>query len=300
MAEMKKIIRTPATSANLGPGFDCLGLAWNIYNTFEVSLSSCDELAGVEDKYNNEDNLFLRAFHMGMESLSPGGQEHVRAVFSCEIPTSRGLGSSASLIVAGLLAASGLSPSDHRLSEEQLLQLSSKMEGHPDNAAPCLMGGLTAACQTGDGRYIARQLDLSPSWQYTLLIPDFEVSTEKARKILPDAYPRQTAAANAAHAVLMTKALAEGDLELLKVAAVDELHEPYRRTLITGYDRARQMAEEDTGGVLLISGSGSTMLVIGERTLSQAAEEEIQREEAGWKILRPRPAARGEEAEDEH
>lgn len=285
-------ISAPASSANLGPGFDCLGIALDLYNSFDVELTADHHiLENVEDRFNNDDNLFLQAWRKGCEAI--GVNDFLHVVFHCDIPVSRGLGSSAALIAGGLAAASVLH--DDALSDDQIFQLASAMEGHPDNAAPCVFGALCASMTT-NSRYIARKLPLDDGWHFTALIPDFEVTTEAARKILPDSYPRKEAAANAAHAVLMTNALMTGDPFLLKEAAVDYIHEPYRKTLIHDFDSVKKICEKDTGGVLLISGSGSTCLLISKYALTENAMQKIAGlKEHHWQKRELHPAVHGTE-----
>ncbi len=286
-------VRVPATSANLGPGFDCLGIALNIYNEFEAELSEADRLENVEARFDNPDNLFLKAYHKAGEAF--GVNDHVHARFHCGIPVSRGLGSSAALSVGGLACWNLLHPG--RMKTQDALNLITELEGHPDNGAPALLGGLTASLVSDS--VISRKLDISPKWKYTLFIPDVEVSTEKARAILPDSYPRNIAASNGAHAILMTSALARGDLSLLKQAAKDQIHEPYRKTLIPHFDEVSRNAVNDTGGVFLISGSGSTCILISEKFLSASAEAEIRQLPEHWQIITAEPAFSGTEYKEE-
>jgi homoserine kinase len=283
-------IKTPATSANLGPGFDCLGLALNLYNSFDVELSSIDTLDNVEERFNNRDNLFLQAWHKGCEAIH--SNDHVHAVFHCSIPVSRGLGSSASMIVGGLTAASVLH--DDALEDSAIFELAAEMEGHPDNAAPCVFGGLTA-CLNKENAFLAHSLELNSIWQFTLFIPDFEVSTEEARKILPEMYSRHDASCTGADAVIMCDALRIGDMRLLKAGAVDYIHEPYRKKLIPGFDDLKKAAEKDTGGAMLISGSGSTCILISRSSLSRNGKESIEKLPGCWKIIPAEAAVHGTE-----
>jgi homoserine kinase len=279
-------IKTPASSANVGPGFDCLGLSLDLYNTFDIEESDRDVLENVEERYNNADNLFLQAFHTGCQKI--GSDKHIRAAFHCDIPVSRGLGSSASMIVGGLVAASVLN--DDGLSDDEIFQTACAMEGHPDNAAPCFYGGLTASGIV-NSVYRTHALELHPDWHYTVFIPDFEVSTEKARAILPESCSRKKAAANAGHAIWMIEALRSGSLNLLKAGAVDYLHEPYRKTLIRGYDSLKEITERESGGVLVISGSGSTCLLISRFPLNSSQKNQIQSlQDVRWDIHEVHPA----------
>lgn len=281
-------IKTPATSANVGPGFDCFGLALNIFNTFEVELSDETKLENVEERFNNEDNLFLKAYRRGCEAMHV--KDNIHVIFHTDIPVSRGLGSSSSLIVGGLLAANALH--NHSLDQDLLLYLSSMMEGHPDNVAPCLKGGMTASYEHS-GTYFTTKLELHPSLKFTVFIPDFEVSTEKARAILPDSYPREIAAKNSSHAALMVEALRQGSLSLLKVASEDFIHEPYRKQLIDEFDELKDIVSDT--GVLLISGSGSTCIMISKKSLTESQLSQIKNLKHNWIVKESGVCEKGSE-----
>jgi homoserine kinase len=273
-------IKSPASSANLGPGFDCLGVSLDLYNTFEVETCDHDVLENVEERFNNSDNLFLRAYHYGMEKI--GQEDGIHAIFHCDIPVSRGLGSSASMIVAGLCAASALH--DDALSDNEIFQLASSLEGHPDNAAPCFFGGLTAS-SIYQGRFVSHKLEMNDNWFFTVFIPDFEVSTEEARAILPESYPRAVAAANGGYLLYMTEGFRTGSLSLLQVGARDAIHEPYRKQLIPGFDALKQLTEKECNGVFLISGSGSTCLLISRKPVNDFVMKEIKNlEDHTWEV----------------
>ena len=244
-------IKAPASSANIGPGFDCLGLALNLYNIFKVDFADKTRLVGVEPRFDNDDNLFLQAYRAGCDELGVK-PEPLYVEFDTDIPVSRGLGSSSSLLCAGLEAANRLH--GEPMNREELFQLAARMEGHPDNVAPCIFGGLTAAAMAG-GRFVCRQFSIHPAYKFTALIPDFEVSTEMARSVLPGEYPRDIVVKNSSNLMLLCSALANGDMALLRSVGVDYIHEPYRRKLIRGYERVREIVESDTGGVMLISGT---------------------------------------------
>ena len=282
-------IRTPATAANIGPGFDCLGMALGIWNTFHVQKAAETKLINVEERFNNSDNLFLQAYRRGCGML--GENSGIIAEFNCEIPVARGLGSSASMIIGGLKAASILH--GDRLSENDILQAACDMEGHPDNTAPCLLGGLTATMRNVYREWIPRRLQVSGLWNITLLIPDFEVNTDEAREILPDMYSRRIIARNTANVVMLTEALRTGDAELLRHASKDRLHEPYRSRLIPDYDTIYSLCVNDAGGALVISGSGPALLLISPRQLSESACAKIEALPNRWKIVRTELALQG-------
>ncbi len=280
-------IKTPATSANVGPGFDCFGLALDLYNTFEVELSSSTQLDNVEERFNNEENLFLQAYRKGCKEI--GVEDHIHVKFHTEIPVSRGLGSSSSLITAGLYAASALH--DNALSKDQIFQLASELEGHPDNVAPCIYGGFTASYAMDDS-FLTKNLPLDPNWKYTIFIPDFEVSTEKARSLLPNDYPRSIVTKTTTHAVLLVEALKSGDLPLLKISSEDFIHEPYRKQLIHEFNDLKQIVSEK--GAFLISGSGSTCLLISKESLTDELEQ-INQLKHNWIVKQLQIAEKGTE-----
>ena len=274
------IIRTSASTSNLGPGFDCLGLALNIYNSFEVELSASDVLLNIDEAYNNEDNLFLKAYRKGIDQL--GINDYIKVSFECDVPVARGLGSSSTLIVGGLTAASILHNS--ALNKQKIFELASEMEGHPDNAAPCVFGGFCASFIDRKGQFITRQLSFSDKLKMTVFIPDFEVKTETARAILPDSYPKKVAVNNSAKAIMTVNALENDDLDLLRECAIDEIHEPYRRTLIDEFDSLKEIYTNDTDGVLLISGSGSTCIGFSDKNISENAIYKINELKHNWQI----------------
>ena len=263
-------IKNPATSANLGVGFDCFGIALDLFNTFDVKLSDKDHLENVEEQFNNPDNLLLKAYHKGCESI--GVSDSVSVIFDTQIPCSRGLGSSASLITAGLFCASALH--NNALTKDEIFQLASLMEGHPDNVAPCIFGGMTISLHQDD-KFITKKIEVSPEFKYTLFIPSFEVSTEEARRILPATYPRDIIARNVANSLYFIQGLEEGDNNLLQYGEKDEIHEPYRKKLIPFFDDLRKDFKEDTDGIIVISGSGSTILGISKKEISENLKQQI-------------------------
>lgn len=263
-------IRVPATSANIGPGFDCLGLALTLYNYFSVEPSDSYELVNVEEEFNNSDNLFLEAYRYTSGLL--GSETPVKVTFDCNIPISRGLGSSSALITAGAIAANKLC--GDKMSSGELFQVISDIEGHPDNVAPCLYGGMTASLQN-DGRWLSAQISIDSRFKFCVLIPDFEVSTEQARAILPSEYSREDSVFNSSHAILLCEALRTGNMSLLMASAKDRIHEPYRMKLIHDYDLVRDICLDDSDSVFLISGSGSTCMMISMSELSEKSRSRI-------------------------
>lgn len=257
---MIKII-TPATSANLGPGFDSLGIALSMCNTFEVEKSRNFEVTGGPKKYQNEDNLFIVAF----KQVCLKAQKMVKCSvkITTKIPVSRGLGSSASLIVAGALAANELLKNP--LTKEEIFNICAEIEGHPDNVAPCLYGGLHLAYKSDEGNWEDYILHLADNIYFTAIIPDYELSTEEARSVLPDSYSRSDVVYNLQRSILTVKSLEYGDHFTLRKACEDKVATPYRKKLIKDFDKVLKIVRYNSGTGLLISGSGSTMLAISSQ-----------------------------------
>jgi homoserine kinase len=255
-------LTVPATSANLGPGFDCLGLSLSLYNRFSVrergdgrsQTTAVGE--GAESLEGTSDNLVLQAARRLYEAAGrpfPGWDLTMRA----EIPLARGLGSSASAVVGGLVAANALL--GDRFTPDEILAHATAMEGHPDNVAPALLGGMTVATTTAGG-VVARPLRAEALPCFVVAVPEFALSTEVARKALPEVISRQDAVYNIARVTLLTTALATGRLEWLADALGDRLHEPYRRPLVPGMDAVSQAAVAAGAWGVTLSGAGPTLL----------------------------------------
>jgi homoserine kinase len=263
-------VRVPASSANLGPGFDALGLALALHDDVVVRVAD-DGLyvdvagEGADSVPRTRRHLVVRALHAGFEAL--GGQPRgLEVVCANRIPHARGLGSSAAAIVAGLVAARALVlGGDDALDDGTLLDLAAGIEGHPDNVAACLLGGLTLAwtegTDSGDGAAPAARavrLPVSAELRPVAFVPASTSSTSRARKLLPDSVPHADAARNAGRAALLVHALA-ADPGLLLTATEDRLHQPYRAPALP---RSAGLVEAlRAGGVpAVVSGAGPTVL----------------------------------------
>ena len=277
-------ILVPASSANLGPGFDCFGVAWKLYNELEfipggdgLTVTGCDE------KYCNADNLAYRAYKAVLERYRLAPEGLTINFHRCDIPISRGLGSSSALLVGGVMAANTI----HKLgmSRDELLSVATALEGHPDNVAPALFGGLTASAVEA-GIPLSVHYPLSPRLHFTALIPPFELSTALSRKVLPHDVPRADAIFNVSRAALLLSALGSGDIPLLRAAMADRLHEPYRRALIDGYDTARALAYKHGAAAMCISGAGSTLLCVAEQPcLAEDISADLAAHLPGWRAV---------------
>ncbi len=249
-------IQIPATTANLGPGFDSLGMALGLYNTVEIhpidqGISVEVHGEGSDSLPADENNLVVQtAFsvfrHVGEE---PGG---LHFKLTNRIPPSGGLGSSAAAIVGGVVAANEWLGGP--LDIDELLQLATRIEGHPDNVTPAMLGGLVVCQQDDDGVIYTRVpvADLT----VVVAVPRIEVSTRSQRAGLPDLVPTKIAAASIGRAALVVQALSTGNYDLLGKAMRDELHEPYRKKAIPGADEVFKAAFESGAAAVALSGAG--------------------------------------------
>lgn len=284
--------RIPASSANLGPGFDCFGIAWQCYNEIEfIPREEGLVISGCNEKYRNEDNLAYKAYHAAMTWAGQRESGLEIRFGRTDIPVSRGMGSSAALIVGGVVAANAIHGLE--LSGSELLAIATSVEGHPDNIAPALFGGFTVSAMDGIAA-VTTHFPISEKLFFTLLIPDFELSTELARSVLPEAVSRQDAIFNISRSALLIKALERGDRQLMRIALEDKLHQPYRTKLIQGFETAEAAAKKLGAMGICISGAGSTLLCIADRPEFSAEMEEALKESLpGWKVLGVKPDLQG-------
>ena len=281
---MKKVtVRVPATTANLGPGFDAFGCALQLYTdvTFEETESGL-EITGCDEEFAGPDNLAYVSYCAVLASLS----EEVKGVkihIDANIPICRGLGSSAALLVAGAMGANVLR--GNRLSTQGLLNITNAMEGHPDNLAPAFFGGLTAS-MVDNGLPVAVNFPLHPDWEFLALVPDFNMPTVKARAVLPEQVSRADAIYNIAHGALVLKALELGDEKLLRNAMQDKLHQPYRKHMMEDYETIESVART-AGAAFCLSGAGPTLLCITrDKTLKEKLAEKLPKlTKRNWQIM---------------
>ena len=276
-------IRVPATTANLGPGFDAFGCALQLYTdvTFEETESGL-EITGCDEAFTGPDNLAYVSYCAVLASLS----EEVKGVkihIDAHIPICRGLGSSAALLVAGAMGANVLR--GNRLSTQGLLNITNAMEGHPDNLAPAFFGGLTAS-MVDNGLPVSVSFPLHPDWEFLALVPNFDMPTVKARAVLPEQVSRADAIYNIAHGAMVLKALELGDEKLLRNAMQDRLHQPYRKNMIEDYEAIEGFVRT-AGAAFCLSGAGSTLLCITrDKSLKEKLEKKLPAiTEKNWEIM---------------
>jgi homoserine kinase len=257
-------VLVPATTANLGPGFDCLGMALSLYNEIEVTpyhtLPDPSDIVEIEGEGASElpcddRNMIVYGMHRVFARAGVTPPPFTLRTLN-RIPMMSGLGSSSAAIVGGLIAGNELI--DRPFERNDLLTLATEMEGHPDNVGPALLGGLIVAVATASLPIIT-QVEVPPL-QAVIVTPDLRVATDEARRILPPMLSRHDAIYNIGRAALVVQALSRGDFDLLGRAMDDRLHQPYRKHLIKGYDDVVSAAKEAGAAAVAISGSGPTLI----------------------------------------
>ena len=293
LAKERAAVRVPATTANMGPGFDSFGMALRYYDEVEVrpivgTTRVHVEGAGEGAVPTGDDNLVVRALRAGLDAV---GAPQAGFEMHCvnRIPHGGGMGSSASAVVAGLMLARGLLSEPLALPADEVFRIATGFEGHPDNVAPAVFGGATVAWTEADGAPRAAPMPVDGSLPVSLLVPPpaTRLSTEEARRALPDSVPRTDALFNTSRAAVLMLALA-GRPELLMAGTEDRLHQEYRRSVLPA-----SMAVMDSlrgqGYPAVISGAGPTVLVLAD--IAQQTRFTLERH--GWTVLRPGSDTRG-------
>ncbi|MBP3361362.1 MAG: homoserine kinase [Clostridia bacterium] len=265
-------IKVPATSANMGPGFDCLGVALGLYNVIEtaetgggLSITAAGSKGFIT---GNENNLIYRAMMTVFEECgyTPKG---IRIFQRSRIPMTRGLGSSSACIIGGMLGANVIA--GRQLSYDRILELACKMEGHPDNVTPALYGGFCTAVREGE-RVYHTSTKLSGHIKFAVMIPGYYVATKRSRTVVPDSFSKADAVFNISHAAMLVSALTSGKTELLRIACEDRMHQQYRKEYIEGMEDIFRKSYELGACAVYLSGSGPTILSVLDKNYSGFAD----------------------------
>lgn len=257
-------VNVPATTANLGPGFDCVGLALDFGNTLTAEVAAPGVWSvtvqglGAGELPVDQSSLAIQA----MQRLFAEVGDAPRGVMLTQdnrVPLCSGLGSSSTAIVGGLVAANALCGSP--FGERRLVELATELEGHPDNVAPALLGGLVVVAAAG-GELAYVRFDAPTDLQAVVAMPDLRLSTAEARRALPDTYPKADAIFNVTRAALLVAALVAGDHEALRVALQDRIHQPYRLPLMQGAADVLDAARQAGALGAVVSGAGPTLLAL--------------------------------------
>ena len=294
-------VLAPATTANLGPGYDCLGLALDFWNELEVvtgtAVSDGEPLVevlgeGAGELATDRDNLVYRAmaflFHEAGRETPP-----LRLRCHNEIPLERGLGSSAAAIAGGLVAANTLC--DKSFSDDELLEMAATIEGHPDNVVAAIHGGLQLVI-TDRERLYAAPINVPPELTAVLFIPDFRIATSDARAVLPEKVPVKDAVYNMSRAALLVAGMATNRPEYMGLATQDRLHQPYRQPLFPAMELLFRSALDAGALGAFLSGSGSTVLAFTQgREMTVAYEMAEAAKQAGvdGRVRITQPSLRG-------
>lgn len=253
-------IRVPATSANMGPGFDSLGIALSLYSTYYIEASDTFGITGCEEKFRGTDNLVYTSMkRLYDETGIRPENENCKINICADIPPSRGLGSSAGCVAAGLMAANILSGAN--LTKDELLEIGTMIEGHPDNITPAFLGGMTVAVG-GGGKVTYQKINIPSSLRFCAMIPDFRLDTSKSRSVLPDMIKRQDAVYNASRSAMLVAAFSNNDLTVLGEAFGDKLHQNYRFGLIPDSQLIMDEAIRNGAHACYLSGAGSTIMAV--------------------------------------
>ncbi|NLK34225.1 MAG: homoserine kinase [Gracilibacteraceae bacterium] len=279
-------VRVPATSANIGPGFDCLGIALNLYNRFQIEENESGlYIDGCDETYRNEKNLVYVSMRKCFEKIGcENKHKGIRISFESGIPISRGLGSSAACILGGVLAANEIGRGN--LNKNEILEIASEIEGHPDNIAPALFGGMTATVKDGS-RVYCEKINLPKGLKFCAIIPDFKLSTKEARAVLPDSIPYKDGVYNVGRVSLLIAAISNGNFEMLKLACKDRLHEMYRGRLIGNYNEIVEECNRLNSLCVFLSGAGPTIMAVlkeEEKDFSRQMEDFLSKLENKWII----------------
>jgi len=263
-------IKVPATTANMGPGLDTLGVAFKLYNTFIVEeIETGLEIFGCDEKFANSDNLVYSSMLKTFKKIgkAPKG---VRITFKTDIPVSGGLGSSATCILAGITAANRLC--EGILTKQEVLNFACEIEGHSDNVTPALFGGMTVSIMN-EGTDHYNKIPISGGIKFCALIPKLQLSTEDSRSVLPEMIPLKDAVYNVGRVSMLIVALVNGDYKGVKLACKDKLHQPYRMGLIENYSEITSFVKECEALGVFLSGAGPTIMVMLKKDDKETQEK---------------------------
>lgn len=278
-------VRVPATSANMGPGFDSLGIALNLYNEFGFSEDGTEnKFYGFKDEFCNEENIVYKSMITCFEKCKYKPKGIKINLLREDIPIARGLGSSSTCIIAGLLGANSLM--GNPLSVHELFKIGVEIEGHPDNIAPAFFGGMVVSVLE-EGEAVYNKIDIKSGITFVAIIPDFELSTSTARKVLPKEIKLKDAIYNISRVSLMISAFVNGNYDLLKYGCKDAIHEKYRSQLIKNYDLVYNKCISFGALSCFLSGAGPTIMVLiknDEKEIVNKIKEFLKNEDISWKV----------------
>lgn len=264
-------IKVPATTANIGPGFDSMGIALDLFNSVEISESDSKSFdwnnTGIS--LSEEKNLIIYSLEFTFKKYNVNHGYSIKAI-DMDIPVSRGLGSSAASVVLGILCANFLM--GYPLNDDEMLLIANEIEGHPDNVAPALLGGMVTSV-VSDEKILYSKINVPDNVVFMTVIPDFKLSTEMARKALPDSYSKADCIFNISRVALLVSSLNNGELENLRISLDDRIHQNYRMPLIPHCKDIFDISEKSGAIGEFISGAGPTMISLVGNNHSKFADK---------------------------
>jgi len=269
-------VRIPATTANMGPGYDVLGMALNLYNDIAVEEREGETLVYNDGELSDCDyreNMIYTSLVKALDRYNYNYDGFEIHVSRCDIPMSRGLGSSSACIVGGICAANELM--GNVMSKADIIDLATEIEGHPDNVVPAALGGMVASL-TVDGKVVYSRVNVPKKLRFVTMIPSFQVSTAQARKVVPSSYSKEDVVFNISRVAMLINVMNNGELDKLRVCLSDRVHEPYRKTLIENADLIFGKAKELGALGEFVSGSGSTLMAVVDEADAERFREDIQ------------------------
>ena len=253
-------VKVPATSANMGPGFDALGVAVNLYNEFSAEVKESGlAFEGFPEEFCNEDNIVYKSMLICFNKAGFKVPGLKISALKQEVPVSRGLGSSSTCIVGGLVLANEIM--NMIFTKEEIFQMSVEIEGHPDNVAPAVLGGMVVSINE-KGTYYYEHINIKNDYKFVAIVPNFRLSTSDAREVLPKSLTMKDGVYNVSRVGILVAALSSGNDKLLKYACKDAFHENYRSKLIEGFYEVKDKAYKFGALACYLSGAGPTIMAI--------------------------------------
>lgn len=289
-------VKVPATTANMGPGFDSIGMALQLYNEIEFEeIESGFEINALNDNNQliptDERNLIYKTFKNFFDDADiklPG----IKITQNDSIPLTRGLGSSAACIVAGLIAADKIAGTN--LEKKELAEIAAVLEGHPDNSTPAILGGMVSGVIDNEKLSYVK-FDVSDKLDFNVMIPNFTLSTEKARKAVPQSVSLKDAVFNVSRAALLVSSMITGNFDNLKTAVDDRLHQPYRMPMIPDMDKIFEKSYDFGAKAAFLSGAGPTLIAVthDNSSFKNNMSDYLSLLENSWTIINLKPDING-------